>query len=130
MKGQKKIMMNNNAIKGKGILMITPEPPEHVSKRQQILESAIIQVTGKRETDYGKPENNFETIAKLWSIYLDCDISISARDVAIMMALLKIARIKGKNATEDSFIDLAGYAACAGEIENSLKESHSNEEIK
>ena len=33
----------------------------------------------------------------------------------MMMALLKIARIKkGKNV--DSYVDLAGYAACAGEI--------------
>lgn len=108
--------------------MVIPKPPEYKSKRQQILESAMVQVTGKREIDYGTPENNFETIAKLWSIYLDGDISISARDVAIMMALLKIARIKGKNATEDSFIDLAGYAACAGEIENSMKESRCYEE--
>ena len=32
-----------------------------------------------------------------------------------MMALLKIARIKGDRATDDSFVDLAGYAACGGE---------------
>ena len=34
----------------------------------------------------------------------------------MMMALLKIARIKSGTATEDSFVDLAGYAACGGEI--------------
>ena len=32
-----------------------------------------------------------------------------------MMALLKVARIATGN-KEDNFIDLAGYAACAGEI--------------
>jgi hypothetical protein len=37
-------------------------------------------------------------------------------DVAMMMALLKIARIQSGTATEDSFVDLAGYAACGGEI--------------
>lgn len=37
------------------------------------------------------------------------------KDVAMMMALLKVARIKAGDKA-DSFIDLAGYAACAGEI--------------
>ena len=41
---------------------------------------------------------------------------IGAKDVAMMMALLKIARICTGTGTEDSFIDLAGYAACGGEI--------------
>jgi putative aminopeptidase FrvX len=41
---------------------------------------------------------------------------ISAVDVAMMMALLKIARIAAGSDKEDSFVDLAGYAACAAEI--------------
>jgi len=32
-----------------------------------------------------------------------------------MMALLKVARIKA-GGTDDSFVDLAGYAACGAEI--------------
>ena len=39
----------------------------------------------------------------------------SAKDVAMMLALLKVARIHNGDKM-DSFIDLAGYAACAGEI--------------
>lgn len=42
-------------------------------------------------------------------------VYIDATDVAMMMALLKIARIAGGSGTRDSFIDLAGYAACGGE---------------
>lgn len=38
-----------------------------------------------------------------------------AKDVAMMLALLKVARIHNGDKM-DSFIDLAGYAACAGEI--------------
>lgn len=34
----------------------------------------------------------------------------------MMMALLKIARVKADPKKTDSYIDLAGYAACAGEI--------------
>lgn len=82
--------------------------------REQILNNAIKQVTGKRTTDYGKPENNFGVIAGLWSTYLGIDIS--ATDVAMLMSLMKIGRIKSGTATEDSFVDLAGYAACGGEI--------------
>ena len=83
-------------------------------KRADILAKAKQCVCGEREGQYGSPENNFKRIASLWSAYMDHDYT--ATDVAMMMALLKIARIKTGTATEDSFVDLAGYAACGGEI--------------
>ena len=82
--------------------------------REKILKKANECVCTNREADYGSPEDNFARIAKLWTAYMDVDFS--AEDVAILMALLKIARIKSGTGTEDSFVDLAGYAACAGEI--------------
>lgn len=82
-------------------------------KREEILEQAKICVCGHRQSDYGTPEDNFNRIGKLWSAYMD--VEFTAKDVAIMMALLKVARIKAGNSI-DSAIDLAGYAACAGEI--------------
>ena len=82
-------------------------------KRAEILEKARVCVCGERETDYGSPENNFKTIADLWSAYTGH--SYTPVDVAMMMALLKVARIKG-GGSDDSFVDLAGYAACGGEI--------------
>lgn len=82
--------------------------------RPEILEKAAQCVYGHREQEYGSPENNFQVIADLWRSYKGVDFT--ATDVAMMMALLKIARIRGGNATEDSFVDLAGYAACGGEI--------------
>ena len=83
-------------------------------KRQEILEEAIRCTCGDREGEYGSPEDNFTLIAKLWSEYKD--VEFTAVDIAMMMSLLKIARIKTGNATDDSFVDLAGYAACGGEI--------------
>lgn len=83
-------------------------------KRAQMLKQAEACVCGKREQDYGSPEDNFQKIAELWTAYTGQ--AYSAKDVAMMMALLKIARIKSGTGTEDSFIDLAGYAACACEI--------------
>ena len=82
--------------------------------RPEILQKAETCVCGHREQEYGSPENNFQTIADLWRAYKGVDFT--AVDVAMMMALLKIARIQSGTATEDSFVDLAGYAACGGEI--------------
>lgn len=100
-------------------------------KRAEILETAKKCVCGDREQDYGSPENNFQTIADLWAIYLsrtcispDADVCITAKDVAAMLALLKIARIASGHAKDDNWIDLAGYAACGGEIEASQEELH------
>lgn len=90
--------------------------------RADCLHEAEKCVCGKREQDYGSPENNFSTIAQLWAIYLKAaipalpDIELDPVDVAMMMGLLKIARIATGTATADSFIDLAGYAACGCEI--------------
>ena len=92
--------------------------------RADILHAAEKCVCGQRETDYGTPEDNFETIAKLWETYLRraCvdeagGVYIDANDVAMMMALLKIARIAAGGGKADSWIDLAGYAACGAECE-------------
>lgn len=89
--------------------------------RKEILEAAAKCVCGDREQDYGSPENNFCTIAVMWVAYLNSRgkliKSIDAKDVAAMMALVKIARISSGHAKEDNWVDLAGYAACGGEIE-------------
>lgn len=82
--------------------------------RANTLEKAKEIVCGHRENEYGSPEDNFKTIADFWSVYKG--VEFTANDVAMMMALLKIARIRTGTATEDSYVDLAGYAACGAEI--------------
>lgn len=89
--------------------------------RSEILQQADKAINGQREQDYGSPETNFELIAKLWSAYLGETISPVA--VSMMMCLLKIARIKNGGGTGDSFVDLAGYAACGGEIRTSEEQT-------
>lgn len=86
-------------------------------KRTEILDSAKKIVCGEREQQYGSPEYSFKIISEMWSAYLGYPVNES--DVAAMMALLKIARISTGRATADSWIDLAGYAACGGEIDTS-----------
>lgn len=87
---------------------------DEVSVREQTLDEAKKCIMGNREQDYGTPESNFATIANLWSDYLDKDIS--AQQVADMMILMKISRIKNGGGTGDSYVDIAGYAACGNEI--------------
>jgi|TARA_R100001509_G_C4872481_1_gene217242 hypothetical protein len=50
----------------------------------------------------------------LWSVYLDKDIT--AHDVAMLMLLLKVARTKSPNPTKDTYVDMVGYSAIAGEL--------------
>ncbi len=83
--------------------------------REEILETAIKIVTTDRDKQYGDPEDNFSTIANMWSAYLRKNID--AIDVAAMMILLKVARVGSGQAKDDNWIDIAGYAACGGEIE-------------
>ena len=83
-------------------------------KRAEILDTAKEYVTKDRAADHGEMEDNFHTIAALWSAYTGADIS--AIDVGVMMNLLKCARIRSNPKHMDNFIDGAGYMACSGEI--------------
>ena len=88
--------------------------------RDEVLINAKTCVSGDRESDYGTPERNFKTIALLWSVYIQRleHGYLEGKDVAAMLALLKIARIASGHAKMDNWIDLAGYAACGGELES------------
>lgn len=94
--------------------------------RKEILAAANKAVHAEdMDHDYGKPEDNFATIAELWNTYLealDCEHSeLEARDVAAMMILLKVARA-ATSAKSDHWVDIAGYAACGGEIDTGGEE--------
>ena len=94
--------------------------------RKEILAAANKAVHAEdMEHDYGSPEDNFATIAGLWNAYLealDCDcLKLEERDIAAMMVLLKVARVA--NSTKaDHWVDIAGYAACGGEIDGTPEE--------
>lgn len=88
--------------------------------RKDILDAANKCVNGDREGDYGSPERNFDTIAKFWNAYIQTKtrpVTLTGSDVAAMMALMKISRISSGNVKADNWIDLAGYAACGGELQ-------------
>ena len=85
-----------------------------MKKTKEFLARASTLVAGDREKDYGDKVHNHNNIAKLWSAYLD--VKIEAHDVAIMMALLKVARTKLGAVSKDTYIDMSAYSAIAGEI--------------
>lgn len=81
--------------------------------RKECLDKATECVLQDRASQYGGVEDNFRTIANLWSVYLGR--KVYPADVAAMMALLKIARAKANPKHGDNWVDLAGYAACGAE---------------
>lgn len=90
--------------------------------RSDFLTAAHNAICGERDEQYGAPEENFSTIAELWTTYVkrrcvgDANVCITAEDVAVMMCLLKIARIAGGQAHDDNWTDAIGYMACGGEV--------------
>lgn len=82
-------------------------------KRVDCLDTAKAYVTKDRANDHGDMEDNFATIATYWSTHLGH--KIEPQDVGVMMALLKMARIKSNPFHEDNYVDGAGYLACAAE---------------
>lgn len=89
--------------------------------RKELLSKAIEVTEGARQQHYGSPEDNFKNIAELWQLYLSQrfesadEPEISTTDVAIMMMLMKVARLVHDPHHDDSWLDIAGYAACGSQ---------------
>jgi hypothetical protein len=96
--------------------------------RAELLEAALDAVNARPKA-YGPPERNFDRIAALWTTYVDGknpreegglatlipSVIFDAVDVACMMVLMKVARLEETPVHLDSWIDIAGYAACGAE---------------
>lgn len=81
--------------------------------RKEILAQATKLTMGDRNESHGEPYANHKRIADIWSAIIG--IKITPYQAALMMAGQKLARAAYKP-LEDSFVDLAAYAAIAGEI--------------
>lgn len=81
--------------------------------RQKVLDTAREIVTKDRQAIHGAPEDSFAHIARVWSARLG--ITITPAQVCILMADLKAARAWQNPSHIDSWVDLAGYAACGAE---------------
>ena len=89
--------------------------------KEEILAEASRIISKDRNLSHGDAFQNHAEIAEFWNIFLDKKLqpmaSITAEDVALMMVLMKISRnTQGKKNNLDNFIDMCGYSAIAGEI--------------
>lgn len=96
-----------------------------INTASKMLTDAASAITD-RQAKYGPPNKNFANIAALWQAHLRgrygelATLTIDAADVAVMSALIKVARLAETPDHEDSWVDLAGYAACGRQVTASL----------
>lgn len=87
--------------------------------KETIADEAKNIVSGARRAAYGKPEDNFERIARFWKAYFENTgrpIGLTAADVSPLMRLMKEARLCETPDHRDSFVDLVGYTLTGAEI--------------
>lgn len=98
------------------------EPPRPA---QSVLLKADELINGARRLEYGHPLENFSRVAEYWSAYLTTrggpPRPLTAEDVAHMMIMLKIAR-GAQGYSDDTYVDVAGYAGCVEAIHNAREE--------
>ncbi len=73
------------------------------------------EILRQRGEQYGDSKPLYTAIASMWSAYTGSDIS--AADVCVMMALMKIGRLSqgvdDPNALHDTYVDAINYIALA-----------------
>lgn len=79
-------------------------------KRGEILDEAKLLVTQVREQEHGDPDIVYDAVAAVWSAYLN--IPIDRTMVFVMLMMMKFCR---DPRNKDNWVDIAGYAALAGE---------------
>jgi len=85
-----------------------------MTDRASILDAAHAAVTVDRSATHGAPEDSFGAIARVWSARLG--IQLQPYHVCIMLADLKACRAWANPDHVDNWVDLAGYAACGGDV--------------
>lgn len=83
-------------------------------KRDELLKEAAELIAVARDEVYGDPLANHQRIADLWSAILD--INIEPEEVVLCMIAVKMSRLCSARDHNDSWVDIAGYAALGGEI--------------
>lgn len=71
-------------------------------------------IYGDRAAAYGPYENEAVRLAKMWGAFLR--VEILPEQVPAMLVILKLARLSHDPTHEDSWVDIAGYAGCAGKM--------------
>jgi hypothetical protein len=81
------------------------------------LSAAAALVTGDRARQHGDVVLLHEQVAAYWSQYVqNASSPLTARDVLVMMSLLKIARTQHGEYNRDDYVDALGYISLAAEV--------------
>jgi hypothetical protein len=89
-------------------------PAGAIAGRAAVLDAARVAVLKDRAATHGALENSFGQLARVWSVRLG--LTISPAQVALMLVDLKVTRAFGNPGHADNWVDIAGYAACGGEL--------------
>ncbi|UYL86813.1 hypothetical protein SEA_RONA_25 [Microbacterium phage Rona] len=99
---------------------VVQAPQEDLTKREQTLREANRIIHGDREKDYGAPIDSFTRLAAAFNVVLAGRLkegdSLDPVDAANLMIAMKLSRLAGGDRKDDTFVDLAGYAALASEV--------------
>lgn len=82
--------------------------------RKTVLDGAAAAVLRDRQATHGAPENSFPAIASMWATIFG--VPVQPWQVPLALAALKIVRANTTPTHADNWVDLAGYAACGGEL--------------
>ena len=86
---------------------------EKQSRAKDLLINAADTIS-QRGQSYGHYDHTMQRTAELWSAFLKRELD--GMDVAICMALVKLARIMETRTHDDSWVDAIAYFAIAGEL--------------
>ena len=112
-----------------GTILDPPEPPTVKSALENISPSIYTRIAnnldrvknmlnGEKAEEYGNPRIMCRNISKRW---FGCDDAET--EVALMMAELKIERIKYDHSKEDSYLDAIAYLTMALSFQQASEES-------
>jgi hypothetical protein len=86
-----------------------------------ILDTAKEFFTGERQETHGDAAETHGRIAVLWNAYETMRRNPASpktgRDVAAMLALMKLARMEGGKFNADNAVDMAAYVAIMGALD-------------
>ena len=86
--------------------------------RATVLDAAAQACLKDRAATHGALENSFAAIAAIWSVRLG--VPVTGCQVSIMLVDLKTVRAWGSPGHADNWVDIAGYAACGGELSGAV----------
>lgn len=107
--------------------------PIKSTPRLRLLEEAIKITSSDRNKQYGNPEDNFRNIAALWTAIHTARhgfipaAQFQPSDVALFCVCIKLARLSTNPGHRDSAVDIAGYAACLADIQETINKHPMNQ---